>query len=220
MGFRKSQLPISELRHAALRAPAGALRSSPDPASRGEIRLGGADLPQYERDKLGRALGYLPQEVYLFSGTVAQNVSRFTPDAPPEAIIAARQAAAHELILSLPNGYDTVLTEGGGRISGGQRQRIGLARAFFGDPAVLILDEPNASLDDPGVQALNRAIATARQAGKIVLVMSHRPSALAECNLVMFLDQGVMRGFGPRDEMLSRFVKNVPTVLAPQRGSA
>jgi PrtD family type I secretion system ABC transporter len=191
------------------------------PAARGEIRLGGADLPQYERDQLGRWLGYLPQEVYLFSGTVAQNVSRFAADATPEAIIAAaQQAAAHELILSLPQGYDTVLTEGGGRISGGQRQRIGLARAFYGEPVVLILDEPNASLDDPGVQALNKAIANARAAGKVVLVMSHRPSALAECNLVLILDQGVMRGFGPRDEVLSRFVKNVPAVLAPQRGTA
>ena len=157
----------------------------------------------------------------LFSGSVAQNVSRFATDAQPEGILsAARQAAAHDLILGLPNGYDTVLTEGGGRISGGQRQRIGLARAFYGDPPVLILDEPNASLDDPGVQALNRAIATARQAGKVVLVMSHRPSALAECNLVMIIDGGQMRGFGPRDEVLSRFVKNVPAVLTPSRGTA
>ena len=148
-------------------------------------------------------------------------LSRFAADAAPDAIIAAaQQAAAPELILSLPQGYDTVLTEGGGRISGGQRQRIGLARAFYGEPVVLILDEPNASLDDPGVQALNKAIANARAAGKVVLVMSHRPSALAECNLVLILDQGMMRGFGPRDEVLSRFVKNVPSVLAPQRGSA
>lgn len=190
------------------------------PATRGEIRLGGADLPQYDRDTLGQWLGYLPQEVYLFAGTVAQNVSRFQPDAEPGAIIAAaQQAAAHELILSLPQGYDTVLTEGGGRISGGQHQRIGLARAFFQDPVVLILDEPNASLDDPGVQALNKAVANARSAGKIALVMSHRPSALAECNLVLVLDAGVMRGFGPRDDVLSRFVKNGPAVLAAQRGA-
>ena len=191
------------------------------PATRGEIRLAGADLPQYDRDQLGAYLGYLPQDVLLFSGTVAQNVSRFDPAATPEAIVAAaKKAAAHELILSLPQGYDTVLTEGGGRISGGQRQRIGLARAFYGRPAILILDEPNSSLDDPGVQALNQAIATARADGQIVLVMSHRPSALAECNLVMILDGGQMRGFGPRDEVLSRFVKNVPTMLTPSRGTA
>ncbi len=191
------------------------------PAARGEIRLSGADLPQYGRDRLGTYLGYLPQDVVLFSGTVAENVSRFDPAATPQQIVhAARQAAAHELILSLPQGYDTVLTEGGGRISGGQRQRIGLARAFYGEPAVLILDEPNSSLDDPGVQALNQAIAAARAEGKIVLVMSHRPSALAECNLVMILDGGQMRGFGPRDEVLSRFIKNVPAVLAPNRGTA
>ena len=191
------------------------------PATRGEIRLAGADLPQYDRDQLGAYLGYRPQDVLLFSGTVAQNVSRFDPAATPEAIVAAaKKAAAHELILSLPQGYDTVLTEGGGRISGGQRQRIGLARAFYGRPAILILDEPNSSLDDPGVQALNQAIATARADGQIVLVMSHRPSALAECNLVMILDGGQMRGFGPRDEVLSRFVKNVPTMLTPSRGTA
>lgn len=191
------------------------------PATRGEIRLAGADLPQYDRDQLGSYLGYLPQDVLLFSGTVAQNVSRFDPAATPGAIVtAAKKAAAHELILSLPQGYDTVLTEGGGRISGGQRQRIGLARAFYGEPSILILDEPNSSLDDPGVQALNRAITTARADGQIVLVMSHRPSALAECNLVMILDGGQMRGFGPRDEVLSRFVKNVPAVLTPSRGTA
>lgn len=191
------------------------------PATRGEIRLAGADLPQYDRDQLGSYLGYLPQDVMLFSGTVAQNVSRFDPAATPGAIVtAAKKAAAHELILSLPQGYDTVLTEGGGRISGGQRQRIGLARAFYGEPSILILDEPNSSLDDPGVQALNRAITKARADGQIVLVMSHRPSALAECNLVMILDGGQMRGFGPRDEVLSRFVKNVPAVLTPSRGTA
>ena len=191
------------------------------PATRGEIRLAGADLPQYDRDQLGSYLGYLPQDVLLFSGTVAQNVSRFDPAATPGAIVtAAKKAAAHELILSLPQGYDTVLTEGGGRISGGQRQRIGLARAFYGEPSILILDEPNSSLDDPGVQALNRAITKARADGQIVLVMSHRPSALAECNLVMILDGGQMRGFGPRDEVLSRFVKNVPAVLTPSRGTA
>jgi PrtD family type I secretion system ABC transporter len=191
------------------------------PATRGEIRLAGADLPQYDRDHLGAYLGYLPQDVLLFTGTVAENVSRFDPTATPEAIVdAARKAAAHELILSLPQGYDTVLTEGGGRISGGQRQRIGLARAFYGDPSILILDEPNSSLDDPGVQALNQAISTARADGKIVLIMSHRPSALAECNLVLILDGGQMRGFGPRDEVLNRFVKNIPAAVTPHRGTA
>jgi PrtD family type I secretion system ABC transporter len=192
------------------------------PPARGEIRLGGADLHQYEPDRLGRLLGYLPQEVALFSGTVAQNVARFDPRATSEAVIgAAIQAGAHELILGLPQGYDTALTDGGGRLSGGQRQRIGLARAYFGDPVVLVLDEPNASLDDPGVQALNKAIASARASGKIVLVMSHRPSALAECNLAMILEGGQMRAFGPRDEVLNRFVRPIPSVVgAMPRGAS
>ena len=131
------------------------------------------------------------------------------------------QAGAHELVLGLPQGYDTALTDGGGRLSGGQRQRIGLARAYFGDPVVLVLDEPNASLDDPGVQALNKAIASARASGKIVLVMSHRPSALAECNLAMILEGGQMRAFGLRDEVLNRFVRPIPSVVgAMPRGAS
>lgn len=191
------------------------------PATRGEIRLAGADLPQYDRDVLGRLIGYLPQDVVLFPGTIAENISRFDPDAKWEEIVsAAKSAAAHELILTLPKGYDTVLTEGGGLLSGGQRQRIGLARAFYGDPVMLVLDEPNASLDDPGVQALNKAVANARAAKKLVFLMSHRVSALAECNLVLMLENGRVREFGPRDEVLSRVLRPVPNPPQPAAPAA
>ena len=154
----------------------------------GEIRLDGADLHQYGSDKLGHLLGYLPQDVKVFSGTVAENIARFEETANSDQIIkASKLAAAHDLVLGLPEGYDTQVSAGG-RLSGGQRQRIGLARAFYGDPVMLVLDEPNSSLDEVGIRALNHAIANARQQGKIALVISHRPSALAECNKVLMLD--------------------------------
>ncbi|KEP69456.1 peptide ABC transporter ATPase [Thioclava dalianensis] len=190
------------------------------PPIRGAIRLNGADLAQYDPDRLGGFLGYLPQKVVLLPGTVAENIARFAPDAKPQAIIdAARAACVHDLILALPQGYDTVLHDDGAALSGGQRQRIGLARAFFGEPEMLILDEPNAHLDDQGVHALNLAIAQARASGKLVFVMSHRPSALAQCNLVLLLDGGVARDFGPRDTVLARLNQTEPQVFTSQRGA-
>jgi PrtD family type I secretion system ABC transporter len=178
------------------------------PITIGDVRLGGAALGQYDPDQLGRYFGYLPQDVALFNGTIAQNIARFTPDADPQAIIdAAMAASAHDMILGLPDGYDTVVDHGTTVLSGGQKQRIGLARALFGDPVALVLDEPNAHLDDVGVQALNDAISNVRNAGKVVVVMAHRPSALVECNKVMILRDGQMRAFGPRDAVLQKFVQ-------------
>ncbi|MBB4121862.1 type I secretion system permease/ATPase [Martelella radicis] len=186
------------------------------PAAAGIIRLGGADINEYPPDTLGRYLGYLPQTVTLFPGTVAQNIARFDENADPAAIVrAAQKAEAHKMILNLPMGYDTVLTEGESLLSGGQRQRLGLARALYGDPLVLVLDEPNASLDDDGLRALNGAIAEAKTDGRAVIIMSHRPSALAECDEVLVLEKGQVRAFGPRDEVLSRITgTQMPNVVA------
>ncbi|WP_330647234.1 type I secretion system permease/ATPase (plasmid) [Thioclava litoralis] len=187
------------------------------PTLHGEIRLGGAALAHFDREALGRLLGYLPQEVTFFAGTVAENIARFTPNADPKDIVyAAQTAAAHELILSLPQGYDTPLSDGAPELSGGQRQRIGLARAIFGNPILLVLDEPNSSLDDAGTKALNQSISIARKQGQITLVMSHRPSALAHCNKVLLLDKGQIRAFGPRDEVLRSHVKNASNFVRPK----
>lgn len=173
------------------------------PAAIGEVRLGGAALDQYDPDMLGSYFGYVPQDVALFTGTVAQNISRFSHGADPQQIIAAgRAAAAHEMILGLPNGYDTVIEHGGAALSAGQKQRISIARAVFGGPVALVFDEPKAHLDDRGVQALNQIISQARDTGKIVFVMTNHPSALAECNKVLVLNDGQMRAFGPREAVL------------------
>ena len=191
--------------------------------SRGEVRLGGATLAQYGLDGLGQYLGYLGQEPLLLSGSVGSNLARLDPAPDPDAVIAAARAAgAHDLILGLPQGYDTEVMAGGARLSGGQRQRIGLARAFYGDPVLLVLDEPDAGLDEPGLRALNAAIAAARQAGRIVLVISHRPATLQVCNKVLMIEAGRMRAFGPRDEVMAQITARTPSniILVPQRERA
>lgn len=175
------------------------------PPARGTIRLDGAELDQWSPEALGPAIGYLPQGVELFDGTVAENIARFAPDAPPDAIIAAaRQAGVHELVLSLPEGYDTQIGEGGAVLSAGQRQRVALARALYGSPFLIVLDEPNASLDSEGERALSDAILAARKAGSIVVVIAHRPNALACVDQVLVMAGGRQMAFGPRDDVLRK----------------
>lgn len=181
----------------------------------GTVRLDGAALSQYSAEALGHHIGYLPQRVQLFEGTIAENIARLDPDLDSEKVVAAaRKAAAHDLIVKLPDGYDTRLPPNGGRLSGGQMQRIGLARALYGDPSVVILDEPNSNLDNEGSLALNHAIRQLKAHGKTVFIMAHRPAAIQECEMLLVIDQGTMTAFGPKDEVLKKMVKNYGHIAA------
>ncbi|WBU64345.1 type I secretion system permease/ATPase [Paracoccus aerodenitrificans] len=187
---------------------ARALTGSWGPAA-GSIRLGGATLDQFPPDEVGRLIGYLPQRVTLFDGTVAENIARLENEPDPQRTVrAATAAAAHEMIMRLPRGYDTPLMQAGGQLSGGQMQRIGLARALYSEPVLLVLDEPNSNLDHEGSQALNLAIRQIKAQGGAVVIMAHRPAAIAECDLLLVLENGMIRNLGPRDEVLQSTVRN------------
>lgn len=187
------------------------------PAVRGKVRLDGAALEQWDPEALGPSVGYLPQDVELFAGTVSQNIARFDPEAKPEAIIAAARAAGvHELVLRLPEGYETEIGESGHLVSAGQRQRIALARALYGDPFLVVLDEPNSNLDNEGEQALTAAILGVRQRGGLAVVIAHRPSALAGVDLVLVLAEGRMQAFGPKDEILAKILRPAMAPAAAQ----
>ncbi|HYG63261.1 MAG TPA: type I secretion system permease/ATPase [Thermoanaerobaculia bacterium] len=185
------------------------------PAWRGKVRLDAAALEQWRPEDLGEHIGYLPQDVELFAGTVAQNIARFEAQPDPQAVIAAAQAAnVHEMILHLPDGYETAVGEAGAALSGGQRQRLGLARALYGNPFLVVLDEPNSNLDAEGEQALTQAILGVRARGGVVVVIAHRPSALAGVDQVLVMAEGRMQSFGPKDEVLGRVLR--PTAVGPE----
>ena len=172
---------------------------------RGKVRIDGAALDQWSHDALGQHIGYLPQDVELFSGTVAQNIARFEEDADPSLIIAAaKNAGVHELIVNLPEGYDTEVGENGSALSSGQAQRVGLARALYRDPFLVVLDEPNANLDSEGDEALTAAITGVRKRGGIVVVVAHRPSAIAAVDLILVMNKGRVHHFGPKEEALAK----------------
>ncbi len=187
----------------------------------GKIRLDGAALDQYDPNVLGQLIGYLPQRVELFDGTVAENIARLDPEPNAERIVdAAKKADAHAMILQMPEGYDTRVTASGGRLSGGQIQRIGLARAMYSDPVILVLDEPNSNLDNEGSQALNSAIRAMKSEGKSVLIMAHRPAAIQECDLLLMLEGGHAKAFGPKDDVLKKMVQNHQQIARdPNKGS-
>jgi PrtD family type I secretion system ABC transporter len=189
------------------------------PPTSGEVRLAGATLAQYGAEGLGRYIGYLPQEVQFFDGTVAENIARMAESPDDAALVAAaRTAGAHDVILSLPEGYDTRLTGGAGILSGGQKQRLGLARALYGDPVLLVLDEPNSALDAEGSEALNAAIGAMKDEGRAVITMTHRPRAISACDKLLVLDGGRVAGFGPRDEIVRRLLKNAGDVRQVVQG--
>lgn len=181
------------------------------PVLRGSLRLDGATLDQWPAEERGAIIGYMPQDVQLFAGTVAENIARFDPAMTEDAVRAAAKAAgAYELILGLPKGFETPIGEAGGILSGGQRQRIALARALYRDPFLVVLDEPNASLDADGDAALTAAIAGIRARGGIVIVIAHRPSALAGIDLVLILADGQVQTFGPKEEVLRKSLAPKP----------
>jgi len=173
--------------------------------ARGHVRLDAASLEQWTSDDLGRHIGYLPQDVELFSGSIAQNISRFDPDATSDAIIsAARLAGVHELIVTMRDGYDTEIGDHGSVLSAGQAQRIALARALYGDPFLIVLDEPNSNLDTDGDEALTRAVRGARARGAIVIVVAHRPIGIEGVDMLMVMKDGRMQAFGPKENVLGQ----------------
>jgi len=185
---------------------------------KGRVRLDGASLDQWDSASLGQHIGYLPQDIELFDGTVAENIARFQAGARPEDVIKAATAAdAHDMILALPNGYNTRIGSGGAALSGGQRQRIGLARAMYGEPFLVVLDEPNSNLDSEGEDALVRALKAVREWGGIVVIVTHRPTALAGVDQVAMMANGQIVAMGRRDEVLKAVLR--PKGLAPVRAA-
>jgi PrtD family type I secretion system ABC transporter len=181
--------------------------------TQGHCRLDGADVFRWSALELGEAVGYLPQDVELFEGSVNSNIARLQPDFDPEAVVeAAKAAGVHDMILRMSNGYDTDIGEAGRTLSGGQRQRIGLARALYGRPGLIVLDEPNASLDAEGEASLIRAIETAKGWGATVVIVAHQPHILKPADKILVLRNGKMHMFGPRDEVL----KNLRVSPSPQ----
>jgi ABC-type protease/lipase transport system fused ATPase/permease subunit len=178
----------------------------------GHIRLDGSKLDQFTAHQIGQFVGYLPQDIQLFDGTISENIARFTKDAEPKSIIeAAKIVGVHDMITALPDGYNTVIGLSGFGLSSGQQQRIALARALFGNPFLIVLDEPNSNLNSEGESALTDSIKTMRDRGSIVIVIAHRPSAIAAVNKILCMNDGKQAAFGPKDDILKQIIAPVKT---------
>ena len=197
------------------------------PSAMGTVRIDGADVYRWNKDELGPSMGYLPQDIELFAGTISENIARFGDVDPEKVIKSAQMAGVHDMILHFPQGYDTQIGDAGSGLSGGQKQRIGLARALYGDPSIVVLDEPNSNLDDAGEFALTRAIMAMRQAGKTVVIISHRPSILQTTNKLLLMRDGLAQAFGPTDQVLKALAQaqaeqaaraSPPTPVTPTGG--
>ena len=188
------------------------------PSTGGKVRLDGADVYSWDQEQLGRYIGYLPQDVELFPGTVSENIARLGHIYSDQVVEAAQKAGVHELILHLPQGYDTEIGEGGAALSGGQRQRIGLARALYGNPVFVVMDEPNSNLDDAGERALIQTLQMLRQDQTTVVMVTHKPALLSGTDKVLMLKQGQVSMFGPRQEVLQRLMGQQPGQTGQQPG--
>ncbi len=190
------------------------------PTANGKIRLDGADVFTWSRDELGPYIGYLPQDVELFEGTVSENIARFGEIDPDKVVNAAKMADVHDLILRLPEGYDTVIGATGGNLSGGQRQRIGLARALYGDPVIVVLDEPNSNLDEQGEFALGNAIQRLKHKRATVIVITHRNNVLANVDKLLILNDGLVTVYGPKADVMAHFQQQQMAASAAQSTQA
>jgi len=190
------------------------------PSAAGKVRLDGADIYQWNKAELGPHIGYLPQDIELFSGTVSDNIARFGDADPEKVVLAAKRAGVHDMILHLPKGYDTPLGDAGAGLSGGQKQRLGLARAMYGDPSLIVLDEPNSNLDEVGEAALVQAINDLRQRGKTIVLITHRTSVISATTKLLLLRDGVVNMFGPTQEVLKALQEQNQRAIAQAQAQA